>query len=96
VFASVISGVVRNTDCGVGFGIETGFGVRIANTGSEHAYRSSDSMLLAAKLAVLACVLSEGFAEVLEVAHTLAVAPRRRILTYFCDPSNNARGEPSS
>lgn len=93
MFASVGSGVVRDIEYGVGFGSGIGF---VASAGSEHTYRSSDSMLLAAKLAILARVLHEGFLELLKVAHTLAVAPRRRILTYFRDPSSNERGEPSS
>lgn len=88
-------------DYGVGVGIAVGIGdqicgVLVREMGSEHAYRSSDPMLLAAQRAVLTPVSIEGFAEVLKVAHTLAVLLRRRILTHFREPSNDARGESSS
>lgn len=92
-----MDGINYGVGVGIAVVIDDGIcGVLVREMGSEHAYRSSDPMLLAAQRAVLTHVSIEGFAEVLEVAHTLAVTLRRCILTHFREPSNDARGESSS
>lgn len=79
------------TDYGVGFGGNVTFG----ETRPEGKDCGKDRVLRGAEVAVLVCVLSEGFAEVLQVAYAIVIISNQYILFDSRDRRGNARGKPS-